>query len=430
MSTEMISPEQERTVFEAVRAAIREANAGVDPSEAIAKQASARHLTPEFAGRMVEAFNVSKTLKQLQSAQGEEKLASFTVADPGKVLSLMYPGQVATPGQKEAAQAPSDVGLYHGTVKLASDLADKHATVAKSAQVSDDLHSILGRAYSVRDQLRRTVKSAEQAEMGLHREVIEAVDKVASYFRDPYHAPFSEVDEVVWGHFGDDGKGLMDAVHGLVKAAGFKFTRAQRPDPCIAPRDQEPYSYVYEAMDKRAEYVRSVASAAEAREEQRIFESRLCANEQALIKAGAEGSSLGGRVMDMAAGGFALDSMKETLSDPPQSKGDAVGKMLETVSDPKFEGQRQSLDATMLLHNLMTTDPVIKHHPPQRVIAAYNELAASYPGLVKQPVSLRVYLSKLLEGRLDAYDVTSATGVEKDIRQADQPPRAMVVANG
>ena len=413
---ELMSKDQERAVFDAVRAAIVDTNSGIDPSLAIAKQASERHLTPQIASRMVEAFNVSKTLKHLKTAKGEEKLASLELADPSKVLAAMYPDKQETPAEKAAAVAPPSQAWYTGTIKLAEVLSEKHATVRREERVSGDLHSILSRAHSVLRELRNNVKCAEQAEEFARREAVDAVMQIADYFQhDLQHIKFAEMEEVVWGHFGDDGRALMNVAHGITKAAGCKFIRAQKPDVCIAPREQ-PYDLVYTAMDKRAAYADAQLVASTAAAELATYEKRLRANEDAIVKLSEGG--MGAQSIGLAAGGFALGSLQDTMKEEPTSKSDAVGKMLENVADPKFEGQRQALDATMLLHGMMTTDPIIRHHKPEQVMAAFNELAASYPNLVQQPVALRIYLSKMLEGRLDAFDATSATGIEKDMRLA------------
>ena len=100
---EMISKDQEKQILDGLRVAIKEANAGVDPSKAIAKAASDLGFGKDFTLRMVEAFNVSKTLKHYKEASGESRADTFAIADPIAVLSEMYPQTVETPAQKKTS---------------------------------------------------------------------------------------------------------------------------------------------------------------------------------------------------------------------------------------------------------------------------------------------------------------------------------------
>lgn len=90
MPEKMITPDQERTLSSALVSAIHNVNTGMAPNESLAKSACDHGLTPEFACRMVEAYNASKTVRHLQSTAGEKRAENFDLSDRDQVLKLMY----------------------------------------------------------------------------------------------------------------------------------------------------------------------------------------------------------------------------------------------------------------------------------------------------------------------------------------------------
>ena len=86
----VISSTQEKKLLGAMESAISLTNSGTAPNEAIAKTANDNGLSPEFACRMVEAFNTSKTIKHLKDNDGEKRAETFDIADKESVLKLMY----------------------------------------------------------------------------------------------------------------------------------------------------------------------------------------------------------------------------------------------------------------------------------------------------------------------------------------------------
>jgi hypothetical protein len=96
---QIISGVKEKQLLSSMESAIKKANSGMDPNEAIAKTANEQGLSPEFACRMVEAFNTSKTIKHLKDNEGEKRADTFGIADKEKVLKLMY-----TPTEEKTAE--------------------------------------------------------------------------------------------------------------------------------------------------------------------------------------------------------------------------------------------------------------------------------------------------------------------------------------
>jgi hypothetical protein len=86
----LITPTQERMLSDSLVSAIKRVNGGMTPNDALAKSANDHGLTPQFACRMVEAYNASKTVSHLQKTAGEQRAQDFVLADRDEVLKIMY----------------------------------------------------------------------------------------------------------------------------------------------------------------------------------------------------------------------------------------------------------------------------------------------------------------------------------------------------
>ena len=77
-----LSKADERKAMLALETAIKHANEGMDPSAAIVKAAQDSQLEAPMVHRLVEAFNVSKTLNHFKKSAGSDRAGSFPIASP------------------------------------------------------------------------------------------------------------------------------------------------------------------------------------------------------------------------------------------------------------------------------------------------------------------------------------------------------------
>jgi len=406
-------------IFEKVSAAIKEVNlSGVEPSEAIAKQASAAGYSPEVACRMCEAYNVSRALKAYQGSSGIEKLSAFPLADPGKVVDLMYPSKVSLPDvqQQKAAslisiETESRSYLSHVFTPVAGGL-EKVASTEKSFD-----GSLCGRvdgnmaAAPVLHALRSLgeyIKEAELSVAGGEYDLFDDVLKFANYFRRTDAVPFERVDAVVRGAWGPAAKGVMDVVEGVCKQAGLALLRASGPDACFAP-DEAPYSDVRNLLSKRAELAVRRETVEKAKQSRAGMQEKLRSLFQ---KESSAGTSL-----------LLLDRLRQEVGDrraaapgaaAPAKQRNAV---LEQLAAPEYDAKRQALRAQLMLQQLMNDDEVISQYGPDRVVEAFNRLSTVSPQVALNSEIARAGLRKILEGELDVLDSDSFVGLETALTQ-------------
>ncbi len=405
MSVQTMSKDQERSVMGAVEEVIKMANSGVSPDQAVAKVASARAYGSDIVDRMCQAFNTSKTLALIQEADGINKLAVFDVADPDRVRAIMFPSKIETPKEAAARNFVPDEGLQPTTRRLGTKSAGY--TIERAEPLERDRSRDLRRAYDVRDKLRGQVKSASMDASSRYREAIDSLQKLANYFRQIPHVDFETVDRVVQGHWGDEGRGLMAAVHALTKQAGFNFKRAQVVRDTFAPM-AEPYDMVREALQAREDYHAAQTKAAEAQGSLEHLESEFGKLIEKVADAG-----------DTLANVLLLDRMQEVVGPDDKPMSEHVSRASEDLMDPTYDAQRKGLRAQVMLSDLMATDPVISRHPQQNVLSAYNRLSSSYPHLADSEIALQAYLRRLLEGgEVDPNDLSTATDIESTMSKA------------
>lgn len=415
-----ITAEQEKQAFDAVTSASARINRGEDPSEAVAKEASVRELPAEMARRVAEALNVSRTRSFLQKASGADRLASFSIADPDRVIALMY--GPAVPGEKVASATLTLCDVLSALDTSADDFNVKRAgfTAESLAAIAEDPNIIMHRVYAKRADLRRQLADSRVAAAGAYDAAYDALSKAAFYFRKLDARPFAEIERTASGDMGDSVRDLIEVVHGMTKDAGFNFERfSGKADRCVAP-DTEPYRLLRAAMEAAATYREKEAQAVAREAELARFEEDVNARETQLVKH-SEGifnalSELPGRILN--------DTSKEPSPVKPAYE-EVVIRAMDKATDPDHEAERAAINAQVNLYKMMHDDPVLSRQDPAAVVTAYNQLAAAYPRVAQDQINLAPYLRRMLEGgNLEPFDLTAASGLETSLKKRDEPPQA------
>lgn len=463
MSPTPIDTESEQKALSVMRKAAALYGEGQPLAQAVAKTAAAAGLPEELTRRVCEALNVSRTRAHYQSTEGQEKLAAIDLVDPDEVIGLMFPMEDGgIPKQASADSWAAEDGFYYevsapgGKVKLASrtDPTDTSDEVAaelsktpgytpagrsadgrtlvrmgkrlfyldpktgrhvpyrqKAAGYDRDVGTVLREGGLERDRVARLADEAEARVGAMAADLQDAVVKFARYFGEPCCRPFDEVDAVVQAGWGPDGRALMDLAS---KLRDQKVKRASRIVLTVPPRGQ-PYDQVRQIFEAREALALQKEAAVQARQQAdqtaRAFEEARAG----LVKKAGSPLSAGMALKFMNTLGNTAGS---TEVQPYEKQFQAA---YDRVADPKFEAERNSIQAQLVLNDLMLHDEVISRMEPRRVIQAYNELAATYPRLTQTEVPLRAYLRRQLEaGQLDPHDITEAASAEKTMKQIDQ----------
>lgn len=101
-----LTPQEESKLVKAIEQSINLANGGMSPNDAILKVASDNGYTPPFVRLMATAFNKSKSVHILKTADEKHRSATFDLADPDEIVSRMYSPETIL---KTASQAPVEI---------------------------------------------------------------------------------------------------------------------------------------------------------------------------------------------------------------------------------------------------------------------------------------------------------------------------------
>jgi hypothetical protein len=409
---ELMTKETEKKIVSAIEKVAAATNEGGDPSEEIAKIATDMGLNRDMTTRLVEGYNVSRTLAQQKQAQGEAKAASFPVADPDQVFSIMYPSDIASPAEeKAAAWIPSDT--YHRETRFFKHSRAQNFVVgAAPAPKLERGGRLLKKAYDEVEHRKRDVENARRKAAGLYDKLRGSISKIAHYFRQHGHAPFEQVEKAAQAEYGDGVTGLFDLVWEHSKAAKFGEKRASAETMNATARySNEPYVSIKEAMDLRVDL-----------KEARDAHEKLAA-EAAELKSNVDARA---RAMSKGAAGFGTGILADRIvhslakAKPPSVE---LAKAIESLQDPDYEAERQGIQAKAMLYDLLNNDEVLSQADPQTVIDAYNELTSTAPQAMQQPAAVRSYLRKAVEqgAAMDPIDVAGLTSLEKTVKDVNEP---------
>jgi len=460
---EKLSKENEQKVIAAIESAIKLANAGSTPNEALRKVAEDNSFTPPLVRRMVEAFNVSKTLAHMKHASGEDRVNSFPLADAGEILKEMYPENPVAPADEKAAEFEPSFYRYperHNYMKEAATEVTLPPLVDKKAEAYGPDPVVVARTRA--DRLQGLSKRADNRRSVYRQKIWELnslVKEGGAYFRQLYHTPFAEVERNMVGEYGAMGKTLMDMIY---KEGRLKESRYAEDAPVrqwLFDSKAEPYTHLTMALKVASDSVKLVKEAARAQLEHEKF-ARECGyplpvddeeegevkealldevlhehhtpfEENALAPASevAEDPFEKDAVLPglpetaLASGAMSILGLKETDEKDRQ-------QALSEALDPVHESKLRSISTQAMLSDFMSNDPIISSYSQDDVVNAYNQLAQLAPSVSQQPAVARGMLRRLLQSEsiVEPHEAGQLTDVETKLRKgtpgiAEVPPR-------
>lgn len=401
---ERISKKDEARVIDALKQAIKQANAGVAPSTAISKVATAERFSPEIVKRMVEGFNTSKTLHHLKTAK-DSRDGSFPIADFKEVLSEMYPEEVKTRREEKVATAVPEYYDMPEPVNYMEKKSNVALPVVKAEPYPTDPNAFYRRYHNKKSAAEKRIKDIRSEYYLAYENFQNNIKEAAHHFRLVTHEPFADFERRVQCEFGDTGTKLLDVIY---KAANLK----RKPKPLekrssvIFPL-QTPYTYTAAAIEQ-ARVMRKKAE-------------EFAIAKQALDKAVADIDEL---IPKKEAG--ALSSMyviqnavKPLLPTPDRGEPDSE-KVLDNLYDPEHETELRSIKTQSMLNNLMANDPIISGYDEDEVLRAYNDISSMTPYAATQPNVMRGMLRRvLMESEQSPDEALQGLQIEKGIRNLE-----------
>jgi len=215
-----ISKKDEQRIIEALEKAVKEANKGTAPDEALVKVAEEYEFQPEIIKRMVAAYNTSKTLAHLKNASDEEKGGSFPIASPEAIIGKLFPQEPATPAKEASSMLHTDYYTDDGTEFRSMDKSAKvfelPAMTEKKAEAYKHEDSYASK--KALDNHRKLAGLAKQADDGfreIYFKFLGALDKTAAYWRGTgSKESFALVEKRATAQFGEPAKTIMTMIHG------------------------------------------------------------------------------------------------------------------------------------------------------------------------------------------------------------------------
>ncbi len=252
-----LSKADERRAMDALEGAIEQVGKGVSPNDALTKAAQDNKFTAPMTQRLIEAYNISKTLHHFKTEDGEKKASSFPVADPNVIFGALFPKDPETE-QKKAASALHPDYLVGGVSDDFMKVADVELPVMVEKPplpYERDPGAMAKRAFDGRNKLVVTQKRAAAEARSFYFKMLNAVDRAVDYWRQVGpREDFALVEKRAVATYGPVGQSLIDLIYGQGglddRRLNVKRASAEALDGREAMFDatQEPYNHVADAI--------------------------------------------------------------------------------------------------------------------------------------------------------------------------------------
>ena len=419
MDVEMLSPKQERQLVSSLKTAIHDVNGGMDPNAAIAKQASEHNFGPEFAARMVEAYNTSKTLSHMKNSEGEKRAESFGIADISEVHKRMYDTSEKVSKvvrYNNAANADFNKPTFRDPQldKTASAIIPQHEKTAMYAQpkkVLRDAKGMLQKIAHDRDSFRAMQARAKE-------DILKLAHEIAQSFRVPGCVPFEEVEKRAWYTFGDAARKGLDIVWSMVApdAQAREKRASAKPEQILVMPNGGVFEMVRDYVSAVEKAASLAAEAAEFSRKATLVEDHLSPKLSLLNhrKQAADGDAKSkpkpkpsGGAGPKPAGGLQGILNDFLPSKPPKPK--------DRVLTPVHEGELRGIRAKLMINDMMSNDPNLSAYPIEDLVGAYNSIAETFPAVSTNPLLMRQLLGSVIqrEGRFDPMELRTLLQTEE-----------------
>lgn len=252
---ENLTKQDEKRVVVAIERAVKLANEGSSPDEALLKVAQEEQLKPEMVKRIVEAFNTSKTLAHLKHASEDTRADSFDIASAETILGKLYPAEIETPTKKAAAGLHPDYCIRDlPNFNKAAEMELPALTEEKAElELSPVAASI--KAAKERNRFSQLLKEAEDTFREVFMKLWSTTKQASDYWRRAANTEnFAMVEKRAYATYGPPVRHVMDMIFemGDLGSSRLAIKRAAAEElgtqQMYFNPDAEPYSFVADAM--------------------------------------------------------------------------------------------------------------------------------------------------------------------------------------
>jgi hypothetical protein len=251
----------EEAIVEALSKAVKQANETGKPDEAIVKAAVDAKFGPQKVMRMVEAFNVSKTLHHLKTA-GDARAENFPIANTENIIRSIWPDEPETPAKAAAAGLHPDYlidpldNLVGRITKLSCEQIKLPPLTDKTAEeYGRDPQHLAVKAANEHDANASLLRQVESMCNEVFMRINGCVDKAAAYYRRVGdREPFDLLEKRAYATYGPAALSFLDMVYSGADLGNRRLNIKRASDDELGLQQmhfddaKEPYSHVADAV--------------------------------------------------------------------------------------------------------------------------------------------------------------------------------------
>jgi hypothetical protein len=398
-----LSKAAEQKAMLALESAIQFANDGMTPSAAIVKAAQAAKLEAPMVQRLVEAFNVSKTLHHFKKSAGSERASTFPIASSESIMAELFPPDPTTPRKEAAAAVHPAHGDFEAFLlaKEASERVVLPPMVERPPEAYDrDPAYFAKKAIDERGKLVALHAQAKEAAQTLYWKMLDAVDKAAAYYKqlDPVE-PFDLVEKRAYATYGPRAKTLMDLVveNGGLADRRIHIKRAAAEDlgtqQMTFDPEVEPYNHVADAMLFSREVARiskEAAAIANTIDEHAVSNAHLLPERDVLASIDRQLQKQAARVPSFKGWpnpAKAKARYKRLKKENPDWRHD---QLVDAASELSVEDKPAGIDPELVKASKKEMPSFLKQDRPKKVKEIYRALKRDHP---KMPAALKARIA-------------------------------------
>lgn len=368
---------------------------GSAPTEALQKVAKELDLNKEYIQRTGEALNVALTYNHFKT--GSNKAETFPIADIPSVIKSAFAEEKV---EKKASVVQSDLHninfnrrLTNPKIKLASGELVSNKTDAYNTYET----SLKGQYKIASNYISRIEKELESMEVEkiTKRAYLEAAfNALTKEFKKTAGAriPFHDFESRTFAIYGERAEPYIDLIY---KAAELKEERGSKEIKKLAEEGEERPFQIFSSLLKCATDINELNRELE---DARGFvaAARVTFKQAGLALHPRERDSAIAECNDLA------DKIAEQIEKEAKSQ-DLLSYLFNSYSDAK-KGAKSSTfkntnidnrERTMLLQELIMTDPILAHQDPKKILTAYTQILRLAPHLAKEKEVVRSLLREL-----------------------------------
>jgi len=407
----------------------------MSPDEALTKVARDMQWTPGFLRTAVSAFNTGRQVGQWKANDTiMSKLASFDLADYNKIKAEIWGG-----GKEKKASAaysgPRSIDYMFPPSFIRDDCKEwldaiPYEAPATEKRASDTAALVMpsgptsvspNKVWREQNRLKRAFDESRARFNKAHDDVRLCIRELETYFHKAAmdRLPFAAVQYAAETYYGEPGRVLFD----VLKRSSSSEKRASESSMYVGPMNRKaaPFTWIERAIDAAQEIGRSKQAMDDAYSEMEKVANSPFVQAPPTAAELLSGFSIekSGSVLDMIGGAGIKAMLDTTIGGDPASRRDKAWTELE---DPEHENELRSIQTQALLGGMLN-DPKnpVSGYPRDRVLSAYNDIAALAPRVASQRAALQPLLAKQLAGHTEPFEAKEMIDMEKAMRETEAP---------